>query len=120
MEVSQQQIKNFVASCIIVQFLCQSARLYYLSTFIDAFRLIGGSCRVTLVVAFGFFPQNFTRRQQPTKYVGALSFYGCRLSGGDFLHSQVVRILNLLATYCPLMPLRQLTQKNLHVKLSQH
>ena len=57
MEVSQQQIKNFVASCIIVQFLCQSARLYYLSTFIDAFRLIGGSRRVTLVVAFGFSPK---------------------------------------------------------------
>ena len=37
--------------------------------------------RVTLVVAFGFLPQNSGRWCGPTNAI--LSFYGCRLSGGD-------------------------------------
>ena len=37
--------------------------------------------RITLVVAFGFLPQNFERWQGPTN--DTLSFYECRLSGGD-------------------------------------
>ena len=63
--------------------------------------------RVTLVIAFGFLPQNFGRWWGPMN--GPLSFYECRFSGGDtmrwwghsnptlckriclnFLHSQVV------------------------------
>ena len=43
--------------------------------------LIGDSCRVTLVVAFGFLPQNLGRCYEPMN--GTLSFYECRLSGGD-------------------------------------
>ena len=38
---------------------------------------ISGSCRVTLVVAFGFLPQNFGTKN------GTLLFYECRLSVGD-------------------------------------
>ena len=41
----------------------------------------GGFCRVTLVVASGFLPQNFRRWQGSMN--GTLSFYKCRLSSGD-------------------------------------
>ena len=37
--------------------------------------------RVTLVVAFGFLPQNFGRWQGPTNVT--LLFYECMFSGGD-------------------------------------
>ena len=37
--------------------------------------------RVTLVVAFGFLPQNFGKWWGPTNTT--LSFYECRFSGGD-------------------------------------
>ena len=47
--------------------------------------IIGGSCRVTLVVAFGFLPQNFGRWKGPMN--GTLSFYECRLSGGELRDS---------------------------------
>ena len=43
--------------------------------------IIGGSCSVTLVVAFVFLPQIFGRWWGPVN--GTLSFYECRLSGGD-------------------------------------
>ena len=43
--------------------------------------LIGGSCRVTLVIAFGFLPQTYGRWWGPMN--GTLSFYECRFSGGD-------------------------------------
>ena len=43
-------------------------------------KLIGGSCGVTLVIAFGFLPQNFRRWQGPMHCI--LSFYEWRLSGG--------------------------------------
>ena len=81
--------------------------------------VIGGSCRVTLVVAFGLLPQNFGWWQGPPN--GTLSFYECRLSGEDtqrwwehsspsycnqihlnFLHSQRVDTKTLLS--CPLTP----------------
>ena len=42
---------------------------------------VGGSCRVTLVVDFGFLSQNFGRWWGPMN--DTLSFYECRLSGGD-------------------------------------
>ena len=38
-------------------------------------------CRATLVVASSFLPQKFGRWWRPTN--GALSFYECRLSGGN-------------------------------------
>ena len=43
------------------------------------FNLIGGSCRVTLVVAFGFLLQNFGRWWSPKN--GTLSFYECMSVG---------------------------------------
>ena len=43
--------------------------------------VIGGSCKVTLVVAFDFLSQNFERWWGPMD--GPLPFYEYRLSGGD-------------------------------------
>ena len=51
----------------------------YLIRFISSF--IGGSCRVTLVAAFGFLPPNFRRWWGPMN--GTLSFCECRLNDGD-------------------------------------
>ena len=58
--------------------------------------MIVDSCRITLVVAFGFLPQTFERWWEPMNgtlsfYMcewwgpmnGTLSFYECRLSNGD-------------------------------------
>ena len=50
---------------------------------VQSLKLIGGSCRVTLVVAFGFLSQNFGRWCGPRN--GTLSFYEWRSSGGDTL-----------------------------------
>ena len=67
--------------------------------------------RVTLVVGFAILPPNFGRWWGPTN--STLSFYKCRLSGGDtqtlatvtkfvnFLHLEVVGKLNIF-----LMPLQ--------------
>ena len=43
--------------------------------------MISGPCRVILVVAFGFLPQNFGRRWRPTN--STLPFHECRLRSGD-------------------------------------
>ena len=43
--------------------------------------IFGGSCRVTLVVAFGFLLQIFRRWHEPINCT--FSFYECRLSGWD-------------------------------------
>ena len=44
-------------------------------------KVIGGSCRVTLVVAFWFLPQHFGRWHRSMN--GILPLYECRLSGAD-------------------------------------
>ena len=69
------------------------------------FRLfIGGCCRVTLVVAFGFLAQNSGNWQGPTN--GSSSFYGCRLSSGDTqLVATLKAYLLLLNSFVP-FPLR--------------
>ena len=52
--------------------------------------LVSGSCRVTLVVAFGFWPK-ILGCGGDLWMNGTLSFYECRLSGGDY--SEVVETL---------------------------
>ena len=44
-------------------------------------QIIGGSCRVSLVVTFSFFPENFWKWREHTN--GTWSFYECLLSDGD-------------------------------------
>ena len=52
--------------------------------------LYGGSCRVTIVVAFGgFLPQNIGRWQGPMNDV--LSFYECRLVVGTLRHDGIFK-----------------------------
>ena len=64
--------RNFINICLV---------LFELNSRSELITLLVVRRGVTLVVSSGFLPQNFGRRQGPT--TGTLSFYECRLSGGE-------------------------------------